>query len=139
MSPDKMQARANMAQGIIEKMKVRGFQGHYVNTKEEALNLVKEMVHPGDSVAWGGSVTLQETGVLQFLLQSDCDVIDRSQARTKEDEKEIKARTINADYFFMSTNAITQDGILVNIDGYGNRVSYLCFGPEHVEIGRAHV
>lgn len=133
-NPAKMQARATLAHTIIEKMKLRGFEGMYAENSEDALQMVKEMLKPGDSVAWGGSATLDETGIMPYLLSSDCDIINRGLAKTKEDEKEIKARTINADYFFLSANAITQDGMLVNIDGAGNRLAYLVYGPENVVV-----
>ena len=124
-----------MAEKIIDKLKVRQINGYYAATKEEALNLVKEkFLTKGKSVCLGGSVTLDEVGVMDYLKKSQCDVIDRKAFTNPEEEKEIKAKMINADYFLMSTNAITLDGELVNIDGYANRVSFLCYGPEQVVI-----
>lgn len=122
-----------IAEKIIKKLELRQMEGYYVPTKEEVLELVRErFLTDGKSVCWGGSMTLQETGVMDWLRESDCDVIDRAAASTPEEEKEIKAKMVNADYFLMSTNAITMDGELVNIDGYANRVSFLCYGPENV-------
>ena len=109
--------------------------GYYVPTKEDALALVKDkFLTKGVSVAWGGSMTLDETGVMDYLKESDCVVYDRMAPKTREEEKIMKGNIINADYFLMSTNAITIDGELVNIDGRANRVSFLCYGPEHVLI-----
>ncbi len=122
-----------LAQKIIKKLELRQMEGYYAETKEEALALVKaRFLTTGKSVCWGGSMTLKETGILDWLQESDCDVIDRGACSNPEEEKEIKARMINADYFLMSTNAITMDGELVNIDGTANRVSFLCYGPEQV-------
>jgi hypothetical protein len=77
-------------------------------------------------------MSLKEIGVMDYLNNSECVVYDRMSAKTPEEEKIMKGNMINADYFLMSTNAITMDGELVNIDGYANRVSFLCYGPEHV-------
>lgn len=124
-----------LAGKMIEKLNLRQMEGYYAATKEEALQLVKEkFLTEGTSVCWGGSMTLGEVGVMDYLKSSKCEVIDRSAFTTPEEEKEIKAKMINADYFLMSTNAITLDGELVNIDGYANRVSFLCYGPENVLI-----
>lgn len=124
-----------LAGKMIEKLNLRQMEGYYAATKEEALQLVKEkFLTEGTSVCWGGSMTLGEVGVMDYLKSSKCEVIDRSAFTTPEEEKEIKAKMINADYFLMSTNAITLDGELVNIDGHANRVSFLCYGPENVLI-----
>ena len=122
-----------LAGKIIEKLSLRNMEGYYVPTKEEALALVKEkFLVKGVSVAWGGSMTLEETGVMDYLKESECIVYDRMSPKTTEEEKVMKGNIINADYFLMSTNAITLDGELVNIDGRANRVSFLCYGPEKV-------
>ena len=133
MQEAKKMANRILAEKMIEKLKLRRMEGFYVETKEEALALVKEkFLTQGKSVCYGGSVTLQETGIMDWLKESPCDVIDRTAFSTPEEEKEIKARMINSDYFLMSTNAITTDGELINIDGRANRVSFLCYGPENV-------
>ncbi|MFR1029168.1 MAG: lactate utilization protein [Clostridium sp.] len=133
MQEAKKTANRMLAEKMIEKLKLRRMEGFYVETKEEALALVKEkFLTQGKSVCYGGSVTLQETGIMDWLKESPCDVIDRAAFSTPEEEKEIKARMINSDYFLMSTNAITTDGELINIDGRANRVSFLCYGPENV-------
>lgn len=123
------------AEAIIQKLNMRKMDGYYADTKEEALALVREkFLTKGVSVAWGGSMTLAETGVMDYLKESECVIYDRADAKTPEEEKIMKGNIVNADYFLMSTNAITKDGELVNIDGRANRVSFLCYGPEHVLI-----
>lgn len=122
-----------LADRMIEKMQLRGLEGYYAATKEDALQLVKEkFLTKGVSVAWGGSMTLKEAGVMDYLDESECIIYDRTAPKTPEEEKQMKANIVNADYFLMSTNAITLDGELVNIDGFANRVSFLCYGPENV-------
>lgn len=124
-----------LAEKIIRKLENRQMEGYYAETKEEALELLSQnFLKKGSSVGFGGSVTLQEIGLLDWLEESDCKVIKRTLSDSKEEEKEMKAKMINADYFLMSTNAITLDGELVNIDGRANRVSFLCYGPEQVLI-----
>lgn len=133
MQEAKRKVNRILAEKMMKKLELRQMEGYYVDTKEEALALVKEkFLTEGKSVCWGGSMTLQETGIMDWLKESNCDVIDRGTFSTPEEEKEIKARMVNADYFLMSTNAITLDGELVNIDGRANRVSFLCYGPENV-------
>lgn len=80
-------------------------------------------------------MTLAESGMADALKQrSDITLLDRSTAGSPEEVKEIYHKSLNADYYFMSSNAITTDGELVNIDGTGNRVAALIYGPEHVVI-----
>lgn len=135
MQEAKKQHYEILAGKIIDKLQLRNMDGYYAPTKEDALALVKEkFLTKGVSVAWGGSMTLDETGVMDYLKESDCVVYDRMAPKTREEEKIMKGNIINADYFLMSTNAITIDGELVNIDGRANRVSFLCYGPEHVLI-----
>lgn len=124
-----------LADKIIDKLVLRNMEGYYAATKEEALELVKEkFLTGGVSVAWGGSMTMTEMGLMEYLQsgESGCVIYDRMAAKTPEEQKAMKANIVNADYFIMSTNAITMDGELVNIDGTANRVSFLCYGPENV-------
>ncbi len=124
-----------LAGKIIDKLTLRNMEGYYTATKEEALGLIKEkFLTEGVSVAWGGSMTMEEIGLMDYLQsgESGCIVYDRKMAKTSEEQKAMKANIVNADYFIMSTNAITLDGELVNIDGTANRVSFFCYGPEQV-------
>ena len=137
MTEAKKNHYAVLAEKIIEKLKLRNMEGYYAATKEEARALAKEkFLKGGVSVCWGGSMTLSEIGLMDDLTSGRCDcvVYDRMTAQTPEQLREMKANMINSDYFLMSTNAITLDGELVNIDGAANRVNYLCYGPENVLI-----
>ena len=116
-----------IAEKIIEKLILRNMEGYYAATKEEALELVKEkFLTQGVSAAWGGSMTMTETGLMDYLQsgESGCIVYDRMTAKTPEEQRAMKANIVNADYFIMSTNAITMDGELVNIDGTGERTCH---------------
>ena len=133
MSPKK-QYYENIAKTMIQNMEKRQMKGYYCETKEEALALVKELIPAGASVGWGGSVTLDETGIKAALIDGDYEVYNRDLAKTAEEQKKVYGQICGCDYYFMSTNAITLNGELVNIDGRGNRVAFLCFGPENVVV-----
>ena len=131
MTP-KQEYYENAAETIIKNLKKRRMEGFYCATKEEAVKKVLELMPKGASIGWGGSMTLEETGLMQAIRDADYEIIDREDAKTEEQRKEVYAKIVNCDYFLMSTNAITLDGELINIDGRANRISFLCFGPEHV-------
>lgn len=135
MNEHKFQARKNQADTIIKNLAKRNMEGYFAGTKEEAVKLIMEkFLTNGKSVSFGGSMSLKESGLMDALQKSECIVYDRAAAKTPEEMRQMKANMINSDYFLMSTNAITLDGELVNIDGYANRVSFLCYGPESVII-----
>ncbi len=135
MDENKLQAMKNLAGTMIKNLAKRNMEGYFAPTKEEAVKLIMEkFLTEGKTVTAGGSMTLAESGLMAAIRQSSCMFIDRAQAKTPEELREVKAKMVNADYFLMSTNAITLEGELVNIDGHGNRVSYLCYGPEYVLI-----
>lgn len=135
MNEHKLQARRNQAETIIKNLAKRNMEGYFADTKEEAVKLIMEkFLTKGTSVSFGGSMSLKESGLMDALQESECIVYDRAAAKTPEEMRQMKANMINSDYFLMSTNAITLDGELVNIDGYANRVSFLCYGPESVII-----
>ncbi len=124
----------NQAKTIIQNMEKRNLEGYYVSTSDEARKKVFELMKPGSSVGWGGSMTLAELGILEELKKRDYMLLDRTKAKTPQEAREIYAKTVLADYYLMSSNAITLEGELINIDGNGNRVACLIQGPEHVII-----
>lgn len=133
MKPKKT-ANALIANGLIDKFRTRGFEGYYCENCDEAVKLVKTLIPNGASVAWGGSETLKETGILESLKAGSYNLLDRTAAKTPEEQKQMYAKHVMSDVFLMSSNAITMDGELVNIDGNGNRVACLITGPESVII-----
>lgn len=122
------------AKTIIENLKKRQMEGYYCKNSTEALELVRSFVTPDSTVAFGGSMTLEETGVLPHLRsRKDITLLDRA-AVAPDKVPEIYTSAFTADSYFMSTNAITLEGELVNIDGTGNRVAALIWGPKQVII-----
>lgn len=134
MSTPKQQYYENLADSLIDKFNLRGIEGYYCETKEDALLTAKRFLTPGCSVSWGGSMTLEEIGLIDELKKSDYTVFDRLTAKTQEEQDAVYAEISHCDYYFMSSNAITLDGQLVNIDGRGNRVASLIHGPKNVVI-----
>lgn len=122
------------AQTIIKNLAKRNMEGFYCKNSSELLELVLPMLKEGSSIAWGGSETLKETGLLNAIETGNYEAIDRLKAVTPEEKRAVFGKTAMCDYFFMSTNAITFDGELVNIDGNGNRVAALIHGPQQVFI-----
>lgn len=133
MSPKK-QYYENLADSMIEKFNTRGIEAYYCEDKSEALSMAKRFLTPGSSVTWGGSSTLKEIGLINELESSDYILYDRTKAATEDEKREMYGKIVTADYFFMSSNAITLNGELVNIDGSGNRVACLIHGPKNVII-----
>ncbi|MFW6410337.1 MAG: lactate utilization protein, partial [Halanaerobiales bacterium] len=86
------------------------------------------------TVTWGGSTTLEQIGLKDKLHGANLEVVDRDNAANAGEKAELMRKAFNCDYYLMSSNAITQDGRLVNIDGNGNRVAALCYGPWNVII-----
>ncbi|MDM8299925.1 lactate utilization protein [Collinsella tanakaei] len=122
------------AKTVIKNLKRRNMEGYYCETSEEAVELVRSMIPAGDSITWGGTVTFGETGVKAALEQGGWRMIDRATATTPEEKREMWRDRTSADWFFMSANALTLDGELVNIDGNSDRLSLLLHGPEHVVV-----
>lgn len=124
----------NLAESIIEKLSKRGIEGYYCKDREEANSKAKRFLTPDSSVSWGGSSTLEEIGLIDDLLEmeSDYEILDRHNPDPNLTAKEFYGKIVTSDFYFMSSNAITLDGELINIDGNGNRVACLCNGPDHV-------
>ncbi len=123
----------NQAATIIKKLNMRKMEGYYCKNVEDAKAKMLELIgNEKKTVGYGGSMTLDENGFKDSVTAAGHELIIRENYKTPEEEKELKSKLTNADFFLMSTNAITLDGELVNIDGRGNRVSYLIYGPDNV-------
>ncbi len=117
---------------LVKAMKKRQFDAYYCSTAEEAVEKVLELIPAGDVVSWGGVATVDELGIKDRLRQRNQPVIDRDTAKTPDERMDMLRQALTCDTFLMSSNAISEDGQLVNIDGMGNRVAALCFGPRQV-------
>ena len=117
---------------VAEAMKTRGFDAYYVSTAEEAREKALELIPENSVVSWGGSMTIDETGLKEAVISRGYKVINRDDVESLEEKMELMRQALTCDVFLMSANAISEDGQLVNIDGTGNRVAALCFGPKEV-------
>lgn len=133
MSPKK-QYYENLADSLIEKFNLRGIEGYYCENRTEALAMAKRFLTPDCSISWGGSETLNEIGLIDELKASDYILYDRFSLKSPEERDNLYATIVTSDYYFMSSNAITLDGQLVNIDSGGHRVACLIAGPKNVII-----
>ena len=133
MTPKKINYQ-HTADTIIKNLAKRQMKGYYCETKEDALKLALSLMPEGSSISWGGSMTLFECGLMDAIKNASYDIIDRDTATTPEEIREMSGRICTSDFFLMSTNAITMEGELVNVDGRANRVSFLCYGPQNVII-----
>lgn len=117
----------------MENLRNNGIVPFFVKTKEEAKEKVKELIPKGAKVGVGGSVTLAECGIIDLLRSSDYDFLDRyKEGLSREEVNNIFRECFFADVYLMSTNALTEDGELYNVDGNSNRVAALLYGPESV-------
>lgn len=128
----KKQYYENLADSLIEKFNPRGIEGYYCDTASEALTMAKRFLTPECTISWGGSETLKQIGLLDALRSSDYILFDRDTAHTQQEKDLMYSKTVMSDYYFLSSNAITLEGELVNIDGNGNRVACLITGPKNV-------
>ena len=125
----------NQADTIIKKMHARKMEAYYCADVEAAKAKLLELIGKEKKVvAYGGSMTLDENGFKNIISDAGHELIVRENYKSADEIKECKAKTINSDVFLMSSNAITIDGELINIDGRGNRVSYLIYGPDSVMV-----
>lgn len=122
----------NVANTIIKNFNKRQIEGYYCPNKKVALEKALELMPKGSSVAWGGSITLIELELINAIKNGDYKVIDRDITTNLEELRKLYGEICCVDYFLMSTNAITLDGELINVDGRGNRVAFLCYGPQNV-------
>ena len=120
------------AKTIIKGLEKRNMEGVFCETKEDALSKALSYIEEGSSVTWGGSMSIEEIGLMDAVKNGNYKVIDRSVAKNYEEQREIFSKAVLADYYLMSSNAITLDGELINIDGTGNRVACLTYGPKNV-------
>lgn len=117
---------------VADALKRRGFEAYYVSDKASALQKILEIIPSNHSVSWGGCMTMEQLGLKEKLVSKGYTIIDRDTASGPEERESLMHNALNCGSFIMSSNAITEDGQLFNIDGKGNRVAALCYGPQNV-------
>ncbi len=120
---------ALLSEKVINGLKSRNMTGYYAETKEDALKIALDLIPEGSSVTMGGAMSAREIGLVDALQKGNYNFIDRD---NYEDKRAAMLMAYDADFFLSSANAMTDDGILVNIDGNSNRVSAIAQGPKKV-------
>jgi L-lactate utilization protein LutB len=118
-----------LAKKVIAGLESRNMKGYYAATKEEALKKALELIPEGSSIAMGGAMSAHEIGLVDAVKKGNYKFIDRDVA---EDKRAAMLAAYDADFFLSSANAMTEDGIIINIDGNSNRVSAIAQGPKKV-------
>ena len=119
---------------VGENLKKNNMEFYFAKTKEEVPEIVKGLIKKGDVITHGGSVSMAECGIRELISSPDYKYLDRSKAQTPEEINEIYRAAFSADVYISSTNAITEDGVLYNVDGNSNRIAAIAFGPDSVII-----
>ncbi len=118
---------------MVKSLEHRHFDAYYCATAAEAREKVNGLIPDGSSVTWGGTMTVRDLGIPQLLKdRGTLQVWDRDEAQTAEEKQAVYLRAFQADYYLSSANAVSEDGVIVNIDGNGNRVAAITWGPKHV-------
>ena len=118
-----------LAQKVIKGLGTRNMTGYYAKDKEEALQIALSLIPEGSTSTMGGGMSVIEIGLVKALKEGNYNFIDRNEAA---DRRAAMLQAYDADVFLASCNAITEDGVLVNIDGNANRVSAIAYGPKKV-------
>ena len=117
---------------LVKNLEKRHFEAYYCPTAAEAVEKALSMMPAGSSVTWGGSMTIRDMGLTKAVKEGNYNVIDRDTAANPAEMREMMRQGLLTDFYLTSTNALSEDGVLVNIDGTGNRVAAICYGPGSV-------
>ena len=119
------------AERVIKCFERRNMEGYYAKTKEEALQIALSIIPEKCKVTWGGGESLIEIGLIDALKNGDYKALDRKEVPA-EKIYDFYIDVLKTDFFLTSANAVTEDGLLVNIDGRGNRINAISFGPRNI-------
>ncbi len=117
---------------LVKNLRSRHFDAWYCATKEEALQKVLELIPEGAKVGWGGVLSAQQIGLFDALRSGNYDLLDRDLCQTAEEREQMMKDALFSDVFLTGANGLSLDGQMVNIDGTGNRVAAIIYGPKKV-------
>ncbi len=120
------------AQILVKNLRARDFEAYYCSTGEQALEQALALIPEGASVGWGGAMSAQQIGLIDRIKAGPYQAIDRNEAATSQERTAAMKRCLLADVFLTGANALSLDGQMVSIDGVGNRVAAIVWGPESV-------
>ena len=117
---------------LVKQLQQRHFDAYYCKNKEEALKKALELIPEGASVGWGGAMSAEQIGLMDALKKGNYRTLDRALCKTQEERDQCALDCLSADVFLTGANGLSMDGEMVNIDGMGNRVAAVIFGPKSV-------
>lgn len=117
---------------LVKNLQSRHFEAYYCATEEEALEKALELIPKGATVGWGGVMSAHQIGLVEALNRGDYRPIDRDKCQTPEEKLQAAKDSMFADVFLTGANGLSLDGQMVNIDGTGNRVAAIVYGPKEV-------
>ena len=117
---------------LVKNLQARHFDAYYCDNREEALAKALELIPEGASVGWGGAISAEQIGLMDAVHSGNYRAIDRALAKTPEEREEMMRECMFADVFLTGANALSLDGQMVNIDGQGNRVAAIVYGPKSI-------
>lgn len=132
MSDPKQKYYSKRAEILVKNLCSRHFEAYFCETKEKALEKALELIPEGSTVGWGGAMSAKQIGLLDAVNNGPYNAIDRDKTTTPEERKKAMKSCLMADVFITGANAISMDGQMVNIDGVGNRVAAIVYGPESI-------
>lgn len=119
---------------MVKNLSARGFEAYYCHNREEALKKALELIPEGSTVGWGGAMSAQQIGLLDAMNVGNYNAIDRDKAPNPQEREKAMRDCLLADVFITGANALSIDGQMVNIDGNGNRVAAIVYGPRSVVV-----
>lgn len=120
------------AKQLVKNLQKRHFGVYYCQTREEALAKALELIPEGKTVGWGGATSAEQIGLLNALRRGSYQAIDRDTAKSPEERTEMMRACLLSDWFITGANALSLEGEMVNIDGMGNRVAAIVYGPKNI-------
>lgn len=117
---------------LVDNLRRRHFDAYYCADRKDALEKALALIPEGASVGWGGTMSAVEIGLLDAVRAGNYAAIDRENAKTQDEKNQLSMQCLCADYFITSANGMSLDGQMVNIDGTGNRVAAIIYGPKNV-------
>lgn len=132
MDENRVKRNDLLGQQMVGALKARNMEAYYVGSKEEACKKALDLIPEGSSISWGGSMSAQEIGLKDAVCQGNYVIYNRDTAKSPEEKRKIELAAYDCDFFLCSANAITQDGVIINIDGHANRVSAIAQGPRNI-------
>ncbi len=132
MADPKQLYYAKRGEMLVKNLQSRHFDAYYCENRESALQKALELIPEGATIGWGGAMSAAQIGLIDAVKTGNYEAIDRSSAQTPEEKGELEKRAMFSDVFLTGANGLSMDGQMVNIDGYGNRVASIIYGPKTV-------